>query len=314
MTSIFRMHRLPIFLFAYLLLLSAGAAACEMCNCYLGINPNYNQHMIGLNFRHRVYEGQHVHAASDGHNHVHPGEVNPTIRENFQTTDLNMRFYPVPKLQLFVTVPYSYNYIETNGMVTDVIKGMGDAFILGQYQVLNTMPDSDNVRHRIFLGGGVKAPTGLYDQPSDDGDVEAHYQPGTGTWDLLLAGSYLMKWRNWGASGDLTYRTGKKNDLGYHMGDRFNGNLSFFHQFVAGDWTLLPSAGAFFEMAGRDEQDDAQVSNTGGWGLLGSAGLDIYLGKYSAHLAGQMPLAQDLEGTQTENRFRLIAGVQVAFR
>ncbi|HPD52670.1 MAG TPA: hypothetical protein PLI08_01885 [Bacteroidia bacterium] len=310
----FSVDRIVVSVLLSLLLLAGSATACEMCNCYLGINPNYNQHMIGVNFRHRVYQGVHVHQASDGHNHVHPGEVTPTIRENFQTTDLNLRLYPLPELQLFVNLPYSYNYIETNGMVTDVIKGFGDAFILGQYQVLNTMPDSDNVRHRVFVGGGVKAPSGVYDKPSDDGEIEAHYQPGTGTWDLLLAGSYLLKWRQWGASSDVTFRTGRKNDLGYHMGDRFNVNTSIFHQFVVKDWTMLPSLGAFFEQAGEDKQDELTVSNTGGWGVLGSAGFDLYYGRTSLHLAGQLPLAQDLVGTQTENKFRLIAGLQFAFR
>jgi len=63
--------------------------------------------------------------------------------------------------------------------------GVGDLVLLGQYRVMRRA--SSDVS--ILLG--IKAPTGETDVKDDDGArFETEFQPGSGSWDLLLGASF----------------------------------------------------------------------------------------------------------------------------
>lgn len=291
---------------------SSFATACEMCNCYLGIQPGYNQHAIGVNYRYREFKGPHVHGNADGHDHHHETAEVPEVHEVYNTIDFNGRIYPAAKLQLLFNFPYSINYNLEDGRQVGAVSGMGDAFLMGMYQLFNSGMDSTRLRHRMFVGAGVKAPTGIYDEMIN-GELDQHRQPGTGSWDVMTGVSYIAKYNKAGLSADVIYKINSVNPQGYRFANRLNLNTSLFYSLNYGSWVFLPNAGFFIEQAGEDSQDGVPQDNTGGVILMGGAGMDIYFGRMALRFTGQLPVAQEWNGLQPDNKFRVITGLQFVF-
>lgn len=288
---------------------------CDLHNTFLGINPNYNQSMIGFRYRYRFFTGAHVHAnhthSGEGHDH---GDVSGDFRELYHTWEMWGRWYPNPKLQLIFSLPYSYNLESSDGVVGESVAGIGDLSLMARYQVFNVFPRTNGGwEHRMFAGGGVKLPSGAFRKESAEGDVNPLIQTGTGSVDFLASLTYLVKVKKFGLSNDVVYRHNTTNWNGYRFANRVNLSSSLFYTLNAGDFSIFPNAGVYLETAEMDLDGAAYQVNTGGMVLFDSFGADVYYKNLSVNLAVQMPLMENLKGTQGENGMRISGGVNIAF-
>lgn len=201
-----------------------------------------------------------------------------------------------------------------NDLKSEQIRGVGDLILLAQYQIFNTPPDTNKtLRQRLFIGGGVKLPTGIYNIKSTDGNISPFLQPGTGSTDLITSLSYMAKLKKFGLGVDITYRYTTINNNRFRFANRLNSSTLLFYQIKYKSLTIMPSSGVYMEQALKDQDNGTSNINTGGTSLFSQSGLDIYLKNLSLNLGYQIPFYENLNGIQGENKSRLIVGLNFAF-
>jgi len=201
-----------------------------------------------------------------------------------------------------------------NNKKADHITGIGDLTLVALYQVYNTPPDSNSTfKQRLFLGGGVKFPTGVYQETNSNGELKPLLQPGTGSFDFVAGLNYLAKIKKTGLNVDITYRINTTNKNSFQFANRFNATALFFYQTPLKAFTIMPSTGVYFEQAVMDLDNNTYLQNTGGEVLFGQFGIDIYYKKFSLNFGCQTPVYENLFGEQGENQNRFIVGLNYAF-
>ena len=283
---------------------AAPSWACDLCGYSVGLNPNYNQNQIGLRFRYRDFVGHHTH--SDGH--VHGAD-----RETYMTAELWARWCPNPKWRIQLLLPAAQNIAYNDGKVDQRIRGLGDASVLAYYQVMQQVDTNANGwQHRLFAGLGMGAPIGKW-KPAAVNDYEPLLMPGTGAWSGMAAINYLLRKGRWGWGLDYNYRSSTTNGLGYRFADRHNLAANMFWQWKKENFALLPFVGGYVEYARRDQYEAARQRDTGGIAAFASTGLEVYLSRFSVNMTAQLPLIQNLNGQQGQNKPRINCGVFYSF-
>lgn len=283
---------------------------CDLCGCFFGIEPNFNQNSVGIRYSYfKYYSPAHTEPVNPALDHEgHPGVEETEI---YSKVELVAKYNVTPKLRLLLTLPYKF--IEINGKS---IKDFGDVSVLAQYQIFNTTPslkEESQYRQRIYLGAGVKFPTGAFNKQIEFGITEPHFQPGTGAFDFLISGSYFSKYKDFGFSTDISYSIATKNKNEYQFANRFNISSSLFYQIEVDQTGLMPHAGVYLEQAPRDKQNDVEVQSSGGSVLFFTGGLDVFYESLSLSLTYQHPINDKLFGSQTPNDFRIITGLSYYF-
>ena|SRR5687768_6544835 len=142
-----------------ILIFSYPSIACDFCNCYLGLDPGFNKNTIGIRNSWRTAEWVPFNSAQrSAHTDHGTGEEGSgsKLDESFVTMELYVKYAPVSKLRLIMTLPYTFNTLEYKSTV-ESRHAMSDMTLMALYQLYNSMPDDSlSVRHRIFAGPGVK--------------------------------------------------------------------------------------------------------------------------------------------------------------
>ncbi len=328
------------FLLLFSLLLSFHVtSACDFCNCYLGINPHYKKNAVGLRATSSKYEGSHMNQTELENNDLTASDFKE-LRANFE---IIARYYPIQKLQVQLFAPYVVNIesmsdnafsalsgsstssnrishadhaTATTSSVTNksnTVQGIGDPIVMAQFQIFNlNATDSNSIQHRLFAGGGIKIPLGRSLLLNADEPLEKSHQPGTGSWDMLPAVSYLAKYKKLGVNANITYLISGKDRYKFRQSDRINANLNLYREFGKKDFKYFPSLGLYFEQAGKTKYGALLLDKTGGSLILGHLGIDFYYRKFSVNMAAHLPAMQQLNGSQPNLTYRLIAGISYA--
>jgi len=287
------------------------AIACDLCNSYVGINPKYNNNAIGLRYRSSSYNGYHSHTSvhkTGGTEHTH--ESTSESSEYYGSYSLWTRWYASPKVQLLGNLNFSDNKELENNVLTDRISAMGDASIVGKYQIYNSsLIDTSSFKHRIFIGGGIKLPTGVYQNKDSIGIIKPLFQPGTGSIDYLMNLDYLAKFKRFGLMNNISFRLNSTNKNGFRFANRINTTTLVYYKVKFKELTILPSTGIYFEQAAKDNEDGTYLDNTGGEVVFNQSGIDIYYKNIFLNIGVQIPLYEHLFGVQGSNNNRLVIGL-----
>jgi len=237
-----------------------------------------------------------------------------------------------PRFKAFLSLPYVRNTMDmtswlgpTQGwsdMTMTPTSGVGDATLLGLYR-LNGSPEMGQT-DAVFLGFGVKAPTGSSTERSSSGRLtHAHMQPGTGSWDPLLRALYTKRAGHFTLQADAGYQYTTSRD-GYEAGNStavgltgrhavlkalaLSAGLTYIHTGKASDRN-----GRYYDPAtNRNLMDDP--ANTGGSRLWFSPGVQVFPMKNLALEAKvQLPLWERVNGIQLVAGSLWSAGVSYRF-
>ncbi len=231
--------------------------------------------------------------------------------EYYNNVELYGRIYLSPKTRILFGIPFSFNEIDSKRL-----NGMGDMRVLGQYNVYNTDIDGKtNFWQRIFLGGGMKLPTGVYNKQLIYGVTEPHFQPGTGSFDFLFTGLWIAKlqkvglgWRN-----DLVYTVNTTNKNDYKFANRFNWASTFSYDIPTESVNFLPFAGIYLETANPDKQNGENEPGSGGTVVMGTMGAGITYEMLSMDLDFELPISQNFIGIQPQNDYRFFVSMGYSF-
>lgn len=294
-----------------LISIASRVAACDVCGCAVsghqfGILPQFQKHFAGLRYSYRSFKSVHPPLFST--------DVEKVSREYFHTTDLWGRYILGSRIQLFGFIPYHHITKNENG--TSLTQhGLGDITVLGMYALINQKKSDDGQwTNHLQIGGGIKLPTGASDYYTVENEWIPGIQHGTGTIDFILNTNYLMRFNNLGLSAESSWRINGRNDQqDFQYGQRFTSGIRGFYVIHIGDKSLMPSIGSSLELSARDYHEGANVDLSGGYGLYGHVGLDIFSNGFTAGLSLQPVISQNVANGNLTAGSRINAQFAVLF-
>jgi hypothetical protein len=276
--------------FILTLAVATGTYACDVCGCslggsYFGVLPLFNKNFVGLRWSQARF-----YAAMDHRTEGLPAEYS---HDTYSKVELLGRFYVNSRLQLFVFVPYIYNDMNGTEQVVSA-HGPGDVTLMANYMLVNTANDKTRqVVHSWLAGGGLKLPTGKFSLEDRGKLVNPNFQMGTGSLDFLLSTMYTVRYKKTGITTEAGYKINTRNSNDYLFGNQFHVSSQLFYWEKFGSVSLLPSAGVYYEQAAVHRDEDIIQVNTGGSGLLFSAGLQTSFKGFTAGVDYKHPLSQN---------------------
>lgn len=282
---------------------------CDTCGCSgnggsMGFGTGLNNNFIGLRYIAQKYRSRDGIFANS-----------PWIDENFNTVQLWTQLPLGKRFIINAVLPYQFHTRTFSDDSEQHINGLGDATVLGFYQVLKQTPDSIisiKPKHTLQLGGGIKVPTGTFDEENLEGSVNPSFQLGTGSWDFLVGANYGMNYRNWGLSLMANYTIKTENDKEYRFGNQLNYALNAYKTYYFGnDFALTPQLGIGGEHFGENEEFGLTVNDTGGNAFFGKGGIEVNYRTYALGVSTMLPISQNLNNGKVEVKNRLSVYVNI---
>ncbi|RAJ05170.1 hypothetical protein LX64_02324 [Chitinophaga skermanii] len=297
-----------------IILLSASpfiAQACDICGCgvgsyYIGILPDFNKKIIGLRYR---YNSLHTHIGTGGQTSY------LTTKEVYRTAELWGGWTINNRVRLMASVPYNFNEKINQGNTTTK-NGIGDISAQAYYQLVNDRHAVGNklLVQSLWLGGGVKLPTGKYEPPAKNSAMEEvinTFQLGTGSLDFTLNGMYDIRLQDFGVNTSASYKINTRNKEEYRYGNKFTGAAQAYYKFRVLNTTIAPNAGVLYENGQQDADGKFQMDVSGGDILLTTMGAEITMKRISFGGSYQIVSKQHLANGYVKANNR--AMVHVAF-
>jgi hypothetical protein len=280
---------------------------CDICGCssgnyFIGTFPQFRKHFFGARYTFRSF-----------HSRV-AGDPTQFSKDFYQTTELWTGINIGRKWQVLAFIPFNINRQSSD----DGIKksnGLGDISIIANYNVINTRKGDKKdhmISQQLWIGGGVKIPTGKFSVAAEDIVPQANNQAGTGSVDYILNKIYSIHINDWGINSNLNYKINEGADH-YKFGNRMSAGAFIFHSLFNRNITFNPNVGMLYEHLSANELNRVKVEDTGGKALMGSAGLDVNFKKLAIGFNAQLPVSQNFSNDQTTARIRGMAHLTFIF-
>lgn len=284
-----------VYLFLLIFLgVQISAQACLVCGCnsnsiFQGIFPANQYPVVGFRY-----------ASQDFTSHL---LYHPSLRtsERFETVELFSLFYIKPYLQIQTQLPYQ-RFRQWSATEAVVSSGVGDVIILPSLRVLDHKFawGYSSFRQQLFLGAGIKLPTGRFalSETSSTALANPQFQMGTGSFDPMAQMVYVLRTDLLGLYAQTTYRYAGNSPDYYRFGDRFNALVSLFTMKQIGRAALSFQTGFLYETMGRTSLNAVEIKETGGYSRGWFLGLDVLLGRATLGFQYNWQLAQKFGGGQ----------------
>src|SRR6185436_11647408 len=224
--------------------LTQPSYACEICGCgvgnyYIGLLPQFKTHFVGFRYQYNKFNTKLV---SD------PSQYSEDF---YQTLELWSGWNVGKHLQLLAFVPFNFNHQVSDEGTTD-LHGTGDAMLLANYKVFDInskTSNGKNVNQQLWIGAGLKLPTGRFEIDANDPDVAsaANRQLGSGTTDVLLNGMYNIRTGNLGITTQANYTINGTNKEEFHFGNKFSAGSFVSYGFNAKATMISPNIGLLYQ-------------------------------------------------------------------
>ena len=303
------------YIITFLLLLGFGITkACDICGCgvgsyYLGILPEYNKRFIGLRYQYKTLT-----------THLGPsGERSPlTADETYQSTELWGGWNIGKRFRILAFVPYNFNKRESQ--TGDGNKsGLGDIAVMGYFKLFENMNtvSSGMLVQSLWIGGGIKVPTGKY-EPTERLAIQEspnNFQLGTASTDFTVNAAYDIRYNDLGLNTNVTYKMNTENSHEYRYGNKFTANALLYHKFrIAGKFTVSPNVGLLYETARKDvESSKYDIDVSGGKAVSILMGAEFAFKNISIGGNFQKIGSQDLAGGRVKAGNKMMVHVSLPF-
>lgn len=295
------------FISIFLTLFLKISFACDICggssgNYFVGPFPWFHKHFAGVRYTFRTFYS------------VVKDDVTQFSRDFYQTSEVWGGWKIGDKWQLLAFLPYNINRQASDDGVMKS-SAVGDVTILANHNLLGNKMGNRNahkVNQQLWIGAGLKLPTGKFSADPDDFIPSANNQTGTGSLDLLLNGMYVVRMSNWGVTSNVTYKI-NRDAHNYQFGNRFNASAFLYRSMGTSKFTLNPNAGFLYENLQPNKLENIKVEDSGGDALFSSTGLEANFNKFVIGANAQLPISQHLSNGQTTARIRGMLHITYAF-
>ena len=280
--------------------------ACDICGCglgnyYFGFLPQFEHKFLGVKYEFRNF---HTVLKDD------PSEFS---RDHYTTITLWGGWNIGKRWQVLAMLPYNYvHQVSDEGTVKN--SGIGDIAVLGNYKLLDRTSATSNkklVTQLLWIGAGIKAPTGKFniDAAADDLIAKSNIQTGSGSTDILVNTLYNVRIDKWGINTVASYKINTRNSDKYHFGDKFSASTFASYAAKKNKTTFLPNIGLMYEHSAANTLQGEKVDQTGGYIFAAAAGLEVNIKKITVGANVQLPAGQHFAEGQTVTNVRGMAHI-----
>jgi len=287
------------------IVLAATANACEICGCglgnyYIGLLPQFNHKFIGMRYQYRSFKT----VMAD----------NPTQFSNdyYKTAELWAGWNIGKKWQVLAILPYNFIHQVSDDGITNR-NGMGDMALMANYKLFEK--NHGTVSQQLWLGAGIKLPTGKFNIDINDPAIVslANTQTGSASTDFMLNTMYNVRINRLGINTSASYKINTANGDDYTFGNKFSASSFLSYTVNKGKTSIIPNAGLLFESTGANKLSKQNIAQTGGNLLAAAAGLEIGFNKFSVGGNIQLPVSQHYAAGQTDLKTRGMLHVTFSF-
>ena len=290
--------------FIFLLKVSFG---CDICGCssgnyFVGPFPWFHKHFVGIRYTFRSFHS------------IVNNDATQFSKDFYQTAEVWGGWNIGKKWQMLTFLPYNINRQTSDDGVLKS-SAFGDITVIANYNLLSNKTKSkqgNSVSQQLWIGAGLKLPTGKFSADPDDFIPSANNQTGTGSVDLLINSMYSLRINNWGLSSNINYKI-NQSAHNYQFGNRFSASAFVFRSIATHKVTFNPNVGLLYENLRPNKLLNLKVDDTGGNALFASAGMETTLNKIAIGFNVQLPASQHLSNDQTTARVRGMLHVTYAF-
>lgn len=209
-----------------------------------------------------------------------------------------------PRLTAFATLPLlAHRRVEADSGTTRSAPAVGDLTLLARYTLWwdDYAPLSTR---RVALLAGLKLPSGAD-------------RFGTETYDPLLGGVATWAFDRHEIDLDALYTVATQRN-GFRQGQRLRYDLAYRYRLWPRRFgKRLLQLNGLLELNGRwsdrDRQDGHRIRDSGGHVLFLAPGIQLAAKTWILEASVQVPIVQDLRGSQVEQDFVAVASVRVPF-
>jgi hypothetical protein len=281
--------------------------ACDICGCnsgnyFIGPFPQFKSHIVGLRYSFQRF------------NTVLNSDNTQFSNDFYQTMELMAGTRINNQWQLLAFAPYNiYNSKSDDGIKKN--NGFGDITFIGNYNLINSKTlnsDTLTIFQQLWIGGGVKLPTGKYSIDTSELISSANMQVGTGSLDFLINAIYSLQIDNWGLNINSNYKVNQSaND--FRFGNRFSTSTFVFRTFNIDKVKISPNIGLLYEFSESNLKDNNKIRDTGGSDLLLAIGFELRFKSISVGSNIQLPIYSDLSSGQTDAKIRAMCNLSFIF-
>lgn len=286
-------------IYPLIFVLSIGTSmACQLCGCssgnyFIGPYPQFNRHFFGLRYSFRNFKT------------VLNSDNTQYSNDFYQTVELTAGTNIGYRWQVLLFAPYNINHSESDDGIRNV-SGLGDITVFGNYKLFTNKSlnaDTNTVSQQLWIGGGLKVPTGNFEVDTTELVTSANSQPGTGSIDYIINGTYLIQVGKWGINSNLSYKFNGSADE-YRFGNRFTANAFLFRSVMVGNTHFSPNAGLLFENLKANRLSGEKVADTGGNALMIALGVESSMNRILLGFNVQLPAYSNFSSGQTNAKIR----------
>ena len=253
--------------------------------------------------------------------------------DKITNTSVSLAYGVTDNFSVSVRLPYTQRDNIREGEIEDGeaeahthgdSSGYGDLLLLSQYQFSTS--ENTNISG-IF---GIKAPTGETKvKDVDDLRFETEFQPGTGSWDVLVGAAINGSSGRLGYHTNFLYNKSTEGSQSTEIGDAFSYNAALTYRLNEHDhashdhsddtgtqndelnWDLILEVNG--EHRSANQISGISEEHSGGNTVFLSPGVRLSSGSLSGFVSYGIPLIEDQNGTQTDVNQRIVAGFSIAF-
>ena len=296
-----------LFIALLFIISSTKIYSCDICGCnsgsyFIGPFPQFSRNFAGIRYSFEKYAT------------VLSSDQTQFSNDFYQTTELMAGTNIKNRLQLLLFVPYNTMHSKSDDGINHN-NGFGDMTFMGNYNLLSKKylnRDTVTVFQQLWLGAGVKVPTGKFAVDTGELVASANNQLGTGSFDYMLNLIYSFQIKSWGFNVNTNYRINRPADH-YKFGNRLNLTAFAFRNFHIGKFILSPNAGVLYNHLNPNKNRQEKVADTGGNILLAATGIEFRYNNLVFGLNDQIPLSSNLSSGQTEAKIRGMCHLTIMF-
>jgi len=301
------MKKLVLF-FASLLFPASLILACPYCGCgnsnfQIGILPTFSKAFVSMRY---------------SYSHFNTDSSSQYSRDYFHMMEL-WGGYNFGKIQVMAFIPYlSIHKLGDDGTVNS--RGLGDITVLANYQVFSKTKmgneTKSSITNTLWLGGGIKLPTGKSTVDVSDfeftvGDFSG--TPGTGSTDYIINATHNLIIGNNGIVTNFAYRINTVNPQQFQYGNRIYFSAAYFRSLSVETLVIRPTLGLNLVVNEANRYLGQEVDGSNGYLLSGMMGVNLQKGKVGLLLNSSLPVSQDFYHGLTQFKERESVALTYSF-